>query len=77
MFVQEVDELIQKNIKLNKTPREAVHEAAELGYRTAKKEAAGIINRMLPLLPNGYNDMGNGDFIWEVKEEAKQFLKGC
>jgi len=37
-------------------------------------KAKGIIKRMLPLIPNGYNDMGNSDFVYEVKEEAERFL---
>lgn len=39
------------------------------------EKAKEIIKRMLPLMPNGYNDMGNCDFIWEVKREAEQFLE--
>ena len=38
-------------------------------------KAAEIIKRMLPLLPQGYNDMGNSDFIWETRNEAEKFLK--
>ena len=38
-------------------------------------KAAEIIKRMLPLLPQGYNDIGNSDFIWETRNEAEQFLK--
>lgn len=42
------------------------------GKLTKAKE---IIERLLPLMPSGYNDMGNCDFAREVKEEAEQFLK--
>lgn len=38
-------------------------------------QAKDLIKRMLPLIPNGYNDMGNTDFIWETKQEAEEFLK--
>ena len=37
MFEKEVEELIQKNIKLNKTPRETVYEAVEFGYNKASE----------------------------------------
>lgn len=56
--------------------REAYKDGAVFGYSKAKEEAKDIIERMLSLLPSGYNDMGNCDFIWEVKEEAEEFLKG-
>ena len=39
------------------------------------EKAVGIIKRMLPLLPQGYNDMGNYDCVWEIRNEAEQFLK--
>ena len=37
MFEKEAEELIQKNIKLDKTPRETVYEAVEFGYNKANE----------------------------------------
>ena len=37
MFEKEAEELIQKNIKLNKTPRDTVYEAVEFGYNKANE----------------------------------------
>ena len=38
MFEKEAEELIQKNIMLNKTLRETVYEAVEFGYKKGKEE---------------------------------------
>ena len=43
--------------------------------RTQLTRATNLIKRMLPLMPSGYNDMGNCDFIWEVRSNVEQFLK--
>lgn len=39
-------------------------------------EAKQIITKMLPLLPAGYDDMGNTYFVFEIRADAEQFLYG-
>lgn len=34
-------------------------------------KAKKIIRKTLPLIPSGYNDMGNSDFVFELREEIE------
>lgn len=49
----------------------------EATYKVVEEltKAKELIKKMLPLMPSGYNDMGNSDLIFEIREEAEQFLK--
>lgn len=38
-------------------------------------KAKELIKKMLPLMPSGYNDMGNSDLVFEIREEAERFLE--
>ena len=76
MFEKEAEELIQRNIKLNKTPRETVYEAVEFGYNKANEWHS--VKDELPKTSGKYLVYTGGEpFILDFDTEVNAFGYWC
>ena len=71
MFEKKAEELIQKNIKLNKTPRETVYEAVEFGYKEGTEKAKEVLEGLMRFC-RCFAQHHTEDIRYK---EAEQFLK--
>ena len=68
-----ITELEKENAKLKERADDADLNSVLFFNQLCK--AKELIKKMLPLMPSGYNDMGNSDLVFEIREEAEQFLE--